>query len=182
MGEVVRAFVCIDIPEEVARVVEQVQGKLAGYFNGRIVPRENLHLTLKFLGEISKEKVESVKRALNQVRFHKLSLTLDEIGTFYFRSQPRIIWFKIGGDVVEVQKLVDLALSEMFELERRFMSHLTIARVKSCDKLKLAQAIRKISLPKLKFQVGEFKLKSSVLSPNGAVYSTIASYSLNSDS
>ena len=72
---------------------------------------------------------------------------------------------------------VDEKLSSLFEPEKRFMSHLTIARVKSVkDKKKFLDNLNNIEIPKISFVVDKFKLKKSILTPECPVYETLEEY------
>ena len=88
-----------------------------------------MHLTLKFLGEIDKEKVEEVKKKLRELKMQSFEAELGEVGIFSKRF-IKIIWIKLE-NTEKLQKEIDEKLKEIFELEERFMSHITIARVKN---------------------------------------------------
>ena len=79
----------------------------------------------------------------------------------------------------KLQKEVDEKLKEIFDKEERFMSHLTIARVKSCDKEKFLEELRNIEVPKIKFEVEKFYLMKSELSSEGPKYKIIEEYDLD---
>lgn len=80
---------------------------------------------------------------------------------------------------IELQKAVDEKLFDLFEKEKRFMSHLTIARVKSIKaKREFLEELEKISFPKMRFMIEKFKLKKSTLSRKGPVYEDLEIYPL----
>jgi len=174
-----RCFICIDLPLETRKYLGEVQEilKKKNFFNGKFTEFENLHLTLKFLGEISEEKINDVKERLKKTKFNIFSANLGEIGVFSERF-INIIWVKFGGKgVFELQKQVDDALNGLFEGEKRFMSHITIARPKKVfDKNALLDYLYKIKIKKENFNVSGFFLKSSDLQEEGPVYSTIEEY------
>lgn len=176
-----RVFVAVDFPSEVIEEVARVQEVLRSgvKFTGKPTELENLHLTLKFLGEIDDEKLEKVREKLKDVRFESFDARLESVGTFSFRGNPRIVWIKIGGrGIFELQERVDSLLSEVgFAREQRFMSHMTIARVKYVkDKKGFVDYVGGIGLKSLRFRVGEFKLKESELRAIGPVYSDVEVY------
>ena len=145
----IRVFIAIDIPENIRKTIRTIQGKLPR-FTGKITEFENLHLTLKFLGHIPEETLEEVKKKLRHVKFKKFETEIDKIGMF----APRIIWLHIT-NCLELQKEIDEALSDLFEKERRFMGHVTIARVKDIvDRKTFLQKLGKIKIPPmLKFTI-----------------------------
>ncbi|MEK6800358.1 MAG: RNA 2',3'-cyclic phosphodiesterase [Nanoarchaeota archaeon] len=178
----IRTFICIDFPEEVVKEVARIQELLQKTkFTGKTTELENLHLTLKFLGEVSTEKLEKIKEKLSQIKFNKFEAHLSEIGLFSYRKNPRIVWIKVSGkSVFELQSLIDSSLKEDLEKEERFMSHLTIARIKYVkDKINFEKHVKTIKVKPLKFSLSSFKLKSSELKTLGPVYETIEEYILS---
>lgn len=175
-----RAFICIDFSEEIIKEITRLQGLLDNKikFIGKITEPENLHLTLKFLGEIDEGVLEEVEKRLAEIKFKKLDLHLDKIGAFSHRGMPRIVWVKIAGkEVFELQKKIDEALSGLFPREERFMSHATIARVKYIADLKyFFEYLKSLKIKKIKFVADGFKLKTSELRITGPVYKVLEEY------
>ena len=128
----IRSFICITFPREIVKEIARIQDIiLKTRFKGSLTSPENLHLTLKFLGEIQLEKLEKVKSLLSNVEFKSFEARLQYIGTFSHKKQPRIAWMKISSKLLfDLQKTIDDALSPLFPKEKRFMSHLTLARIK----------------------------------------------------
>lgn len=177
--ELTRAFIAIEFPDEVIKEVARVQeevGKMK--FQGKLTELENLHLTLKFLGEIDNNKLEEIKKRLKTIKFKEMELKLGVAGTFGFRGNPKIVWIKVNGEEIwELQKKIDSALSGLFEKEERFMSHLTIARLKYAENSEeFIRRVKKLGVREIKFKIKEFKLKKSELRPLGPVYSDIEVY------
>ncbi len=175
-----RTFICIEFPESVVKEVARIQSLLDKKFIGKFTELENLHLTLKFLGEISPKQLEEVKLALSLIEFHQFNAHLSSIGVFSYRTNPRIIWIKVASKYIhDLQKRIDHALAPLFKPEERFMSHLTVARVKHTpDKKYFYEYFKNLSVKEVSFPVNSFLLKSSELMPVGPVYTTIQEYSL----
>ncbi len=179
-----RCFISIDIPENIKKEIKKIQEKLPE-FSGKKIEGNNLHLTLKFLGEVSEEKIELVKEKLKKVKIAEFETEINSIGVF---SGPkgvssgeeviRIVWLNLT-NCDGLQKEIDSSLKGLFEPEQRFMGHLTIARVKKLkNKKEFLNQINKIKIPKIKFSVDNFKLKNSVLKTEGPVYEDIEEYKL----
>ena len=149
-------------------------------FIGKFTEKENLHLTLKFLGEIDENEIERVKIKLRDLDFSKFYCELGEIGVFS-KDFLRIIWIKVNGKIFDLQNEIDKNLEDIFEKENRFMSHITIARIKNVrDKRKFIEFMKKVSVNKINFSVDEFSLMESKLSSKGAVYKELEKYRLES--
>lgn len=180
---VVRAFISVDVPKNILREIVKIQENLPE-FDGKFTETENLHLTLKFLGEIEEKTLDIVKENLRKVDFKAFETKINHFGFFDNRksrqySRKIVIWLHLT-NCEGLQKAVDEALSGIFEREKRFMSHLTIARVKNIkNKRRFLEELEKIRVPSgLSFKVKSFNLKKSKLMPEGPVYDTIEEYFL----
>lgn len=180
MGEEkIRCFVALELSKEAKDEMEKIQKQIekSDLLEAKFTKRDLAHLTLKFLGEIEKEKIEEVKKKLQEIKFPAFEAELGEIGIFA-KKFIKIIWVKLE-NCDKLQKEIDKALKELFEQEHRFMSHTTIARVKKVgDKRALLEYIKNIKTKKIKFKVEEFFLKKSTLKPEGPVYENLGEYEL----
>jgi len=175
-----RTFISIDMPEEVQQEIKKIQEQLPEFY-GKKTEIENLHLTLKFLGEVDKNKIEEAKRRLQEIRYEKFETELKYLGFFDNVKRGKRygpIWLHLN-NCEGLQKKVDEQLRNLFEPEKRFMSHLTIARVKGLkNKEYFLEELKKIEIGKIKFVVDKFKLKESVSRPEGSSYKTVKNYVL----
>lgn len=189
-----RCFIALDLPKEAVNEIRRIQNllKKRNLFRGKFTEAENLHLTLKFLGEIpisgetensrntaeAVNSVEEVKKKLKEVEFSEFSIEFGEAGVFS-KSFIRIIWIKLNGKgVFDLQKKIDEKLLGLFEKEERFMSHITIARVKEVygDKKEFLKYLESIKPKKISFKADRFFLKKSELKPLGPEYSDLGEY------
>lgn len=174
-----RLFVAIPIPEELR---ERAAGLGREISLEGVVPvrKENMHLTLRFIGETQGTKLETIKERLAQVRFPGFRCTLRGIGAFPDENYIRVVWAgcESGGALEALAEDVGGALKG-FGGDERFSAHLTIARVKKKPALAaFFAAHRKDELGS--FEVREFHLIESVLGPGGPQYRTLASFSCSS--
>ena len=181
--EKIRCFVAVDLPREAISQIKEIQKKIKKHnlFIGKFTESENLHLTLKFLGEIEEDKIEKVKEKLEEIQFEEFDAKLGEIGIFS-KKFIKIIWIKLDGKkILDLQKQMDDALKDLFVPEARFMSHVTIARVKNVkDRNALIEYIKRIKSKSAEFKIEEFFLKKSTLMPEGPIYEDILKIELKS--
>lgn len=172
----VRAFISVELREEIKQEIKNIQKQIenSSLLFGKMTEPENMHLTLKFLGEIEEEKIEEVKKLLKEIKFKKFEAKFGKLGMF----SDRILWIQLGGEeIMKLQKEVDEKLKELFKPETRFMAHITIARVKNIRvKIKLVEFLKRIKMNNDKISVEEFFLKKSNLTEKGPIYENIEIY------
>ena len=178
-----RSFIAIKLPLKIRAALTELQQELKKCnADIRWVKPDNIHLTLKFLGEFKEERVKSIVDGLKDVcgRHEKLSLDVKGIGVFPNRRSPRVLWVDILGDelLAGLQRDIEKAMSLAgFKAEkRRFTAHLTIGRFRSLREKDLF--LNKIDLladNSLGFmEVMSVALMRSDLSPAGAEYTSLA--------
>jgi 2'-5' RNA ligase len=179
-----RAFIAIDLDEKAKEQIKKIvkQLKKQDFFKGKYVEEENFHLTLKFLGEISNEKVEKIKDELNKLDFGEFKVKLRRLGVFSPKF-IKVVWISLeSAKLQEIHDKIDDSLEELFNKDKRFNSHITIARVKAMrkdKKIELLDFIKKLEVPDIEFEVNEVKLKKSTLTPKGPIYEDIFVKELN---
>ena len=173
-----RCFIGIDLSIEATKEIERLQRIIKPHFVGKTTSSENLHLTLKFLGEIENATLDEVKKKLSTIEHQSFELTLNGLGVF---SQQfiKMVWVKVS--TVPLQSVIDNCLKDIFGPEHRFMGHITIARVKKIeDKQSFLKLINNTTINKIIFTVREFYLKESILTNEGPIYKVIDKYCLKS--
>lgn len=174
-----RAFIALDLPREAIKEIEEIQTRIRkqNLFIGKFTEGENLHLTLKFLSEIDENTLGKVKEKLQEVKFPVFEAGLGEVGVFS-KKFLRIIWIKLE-NCNKLQEEIDEKLKEMFQPEFRFMSHITVARIKKVeDRKKLIEYLKKIKPKKIRFKADRFFLRKSELFSEGPVYENLEEYRL----
>lgn len=180
--ELTRCFIALDPPREVINEIKKSQRLIRGkkLFDGKLIESENLHLTLKFLREIDDETIEKIRERLREIEFDDFEVHLGNIGIFS-KKRIRIIWVELlGKGIFDLQKQIDEKLSDLFDEENRFMSHITIARVKRVyDKKGFLEYLKTLKISKIRFRIDKFFFKKSELFETGPVYEDIEEYELN---
>jgi 2'-5' RNA ligase len=183
-----RSFIAIDIPAGIKSSIDSVIRTVSGDARGILwVSTENIHLTLKFLGDVRDDLVPEIEKRLKLIgkRNQSFSVGIRGAGAFPSFRNPNVLWLGIeASDQLEALfREIDAVLAEIgFEREsRKFSPHLTIGRVK--DRRDVAPVARELSTYKDVFfgtiEVREILLMKSVLKPSGAEYSKTAIIELN---
>jgi len=179
-----RCFIAIDLPEHVKSKIfhrfEDLFNKR--YFKGKITEKENLHLTLKFFGELNKEQIEETKKKLKEISFEKINCNISKTGFFNNEEYIKIIWVDLPSEndnILGLQKLIAEKLPELKIDKKGFSSHITAARVNSViDKKKLVKEVKKIKFKDLNFEIDKFYLMKSELFRQGPRYRVIEEFNL----
>lgn len=185
----IRAFLALEIPQDVLDTVSRLQEKLKRDLGGPIswTQSQGQHLTLKFFGNVSGEDVKHISSAIDsRTRLHRpLNLSIEALGVFPNPQRARVLWCGVAGDTERLstlQKQLDGDFADLdFPAEDRpFRAHLTLCRIKDPrDVSGIDRALTKYKT----FSAGEFSGKELVLfqsklSPRGAVYTKLAVFPL----
>ncbi len=127
-----RLFIAVNFDDEIKEGLTEIQNGLKSCsLSGNFTRRENLHLTLVFLGEVSGEKLGQVKQAMNRVKSPGLTLGFKDLGKFK-RDNGDLWWLgsELNPQLEQLYKELSLKLSEcgFVPEERKFKPHLTLAR------------------------------------------------------
>ena len=194
MPEKIRSFIAIELSKEIHEELSKIiDGLKSIKGNIRWMKPGNIHLTLKFLGGLSSEEIETVKRVMDEAvsDFKGFELSLGGLGGFPRLEHPRVIWIGIekGGEESEnLNKKIEASLvKEGFEREeRQFHPHLTLGRVKQIkDKSGFKKSIeqikdgshlsvsRSLGGESAKMDVTHLTLFQSTLTPKGSIYTPL---------
>jgi len=177
-----RLFIAIELPAEIKEHLEQLQKRIDGHFAQLTLAKE-IHLTLKFLGEVNEQKLAELKQKLDKIDFGEFAVSLGKIGIFPDEHYVKVVWVGVEPEnsIVALQQKIEKSLAGLFEQDTRFTSHLTLARVKFVkDKKMFIENLKKLAAEKKEFLVSSFKLIKSTLTPKGPVYETIAEFKATS--
>lgn len=190
----IRTFIAIDLSTDILKKLDltcrDLNGKV-GNASVRWAMADNIHLTLKFLGDTPISYIEKIKGILNSVtdRFQTMDIQIGDIGTFPSIQKPRIIWVGVQapGELSELQKAIDIEIHSLgFARENRpFSAHLTIGRVAKnvsiLDLKTISQVVRETKIGVLGVsKADKVNLYKSDLKPTGAVYTCLYSALLHS--
>jgi RNA 2',3'-cyclic 3'-phosphodiesterase len=180
----VRLFVALEIPSTVRQNLATLLNSFRAITKeAHRVRAENLHVTLKFLGEVDEAKVDAVRNALGVIRSDKaVALEFRGLGFFPNEKHPRVFWAgmeaspnlkTLAGDIEGGMEKLGIPREK-----REFSPHLTLARF---ERPRLPEALRKLIADNQQREFGslrtnEFHLIHSRLKPTGAEYTTLVTF------
>ncbi|MBN1130741.1 MAG: RNA 2',3'-cyclic phosphodiesterase [Chitinispirillaceae bacterium] len=179
-----RLFIAIDLP---GRIKDDLIATYIAMPGVRWMDEEHLHLTLRFIGDVSHDSAEQIVLALGKVSSPSFSLKIKNVGFFPPRREPRILWAGVAEseELRRLQARIERALitTGVDPEARKFHPHITVARLNGSPESKVAQYIALnclfVSEP---FMVSAIHLYSSTLHRSGSHYVREESFSLDAES
>ncbi|RCK73867.1 MAG: 2'-5' RNA ligase [Anaerolineae bacterium] len=192
MNQVLRAFIAIELPSEVQKKLSQVIQRLQEQLRDvsiRWVKPHNIHLTLKFLGEVSLNNLETIKQILvkEAAEVSPFEFSIGELGAFPNVKRPRVLWLHVAAppELFALQRSIDTQTERLGYVseERTYSPHITVGRV---NRQVTPEDIHRISTLLQKTHIGLVEVVSvstvtlfrSDLHPDGSVYTPLAVVSL----
>ena len=186
-NKLIRCFIAIALPQEIKIGLEQYIRSLRKISPDiRWVRAENIHITLKFLGEIEQDLLDKVEFSLKSISevFQPFYIYLKGSGSFPNEKRPRIIWVGIealqNNLLLKIYNWIENRLETLGikKEQRKYTPHLTIGRIKFPQNMnKLFQYMKQYPFQGEQFGVKEILLMQSLLKPSGVEYKVIDKYS-----
>lgn len=182
-----RSFIAVEANEEVRESLSEVQRKLEGTGGDlKLVRSENIHMTLRFLGDVSEKRLELVKEATDEaIEADPFEISVEGLGVFPNPGFIRVVWAGVGRGTSELESLREKIDQELSEIgvppeDKDFTPHFTIARVKSGRAKDKINSVVQNSSDRTwgSIQVEEIELKESELTPEGPIYTTLEKFGL----
>ena len=177
-----RTFIAIELPERAKKQIDLAQAPLKKIkaFISWVKPG-NIHVTLKFLGEVPEDKISDVflatEKALEGIK--KFRMSLKGMGAFPDFRRPRVVWIAAGSGEKELSNLASRVEEEMEKVgfpkeNRKFSAHFTIGRVKSPKNIEnLMELVKSSDFSTDEIEVTEVVVMKSQLHPAGAIYTPL---------
>ena len=178
-----RTFIAIELDKEIKEVLSKIQTELKNAeADVKWVYPENIHLTLKFLGEVKEEKIQKIIHCLKEITNVKnpFQIEIKDIGAFPNINSPRVIWAGIWEGKERLLQLAALIEDALVKLkfpkeERKFSAHITIGRTRSPkNKDTLSQKMNQFKFNPFSQTVKSVVLFKSALTPKGPIYEKIS--------
>ena len=172
-----RCFIAIDVPDEVKAELTNSQQMLADT-ESRWTPKETLHITVRFLVEVSPVNLKAVQDTLALVTVPPFQCVLTELNGFPSREHARIIWAGVEKTeaLEKLKEQIDRFVEGFVKNEDHaaFIPHITLGRNDFAPDLSKYP----IDLPHIQWNVRSFVLKESILTAKGAIHRTVKDYTL----
>jgi 2'-5' RNA ligase len=186
--EKIRTFIAVNLNSDIKEYLTSLQDNLnVPETKIKWVGKNNLHLTMKFLGYISLEQTELIKSILGEItsRYSPFIIRLSSnIGVFPTYKMPRIIWIGIKEGISELEDLYNSIENKLSNKgfpreDKDFSGHITIGRVKFIrDKTNFIQILKRIEVNNFTQEVGSIDLMESKLTQSGPIYNITAKFPL----
>jgi RNA 2',3'-cyclic 3'-phosphodiesterase len=177
----IRLFVGIAMPAGVRRLLSSLGSTIPG---ARAVPEEQIHLTLRFIGEVEANQFHDIRERLSEIDSRPLTTAIRGVGHFPPRGKPRIVWagLESAGDIMILRNKVNylLRLCGIEPERRKFHPHVTLARLKNSSPERVAAFLQTNALLQSPtIVIDRLTLYSSRLHPEGATHLVEAVYPLS---
>lgn len=181
--ETIRTFISVELPQEIQDNLKHLQDVLrASMPDVRWTKSGNIHLTLKFLGDVEVSRIDAISEALTDIarQFTSFTTSLAGVGAFPNSRKPRIIWVgleKGADELVNMAKQIEGSMRRLgFPREKRsFRPHLTAGRIRRLEHPALmTESLERSEVGELgEFTVQRISLIKSQLDPAGSIYTTL---------
>ncbi len=182
MSERVRSFISFDVEDEsILERFSGIQNKLVkSGADLKLVKPRNIHITMRFLGNISYSMIDKIYEKMKEVSFSPFDVEIRGVGAFPTLSKPRVIWAGVKKGFDQLRGIFNQLEPKLLELgfkpdPKGFSPHLTLARVRTgrhrAELIKLIRELADYEFGVIKAEC--LRLKRSVLTPDGPIYTTL---------
>jgi 2'-5' RNA ligase len=178
-----RTFIAVEIPRHIRKKINNfIEEEKNKGLPIKWVKFENLHITLKFLGEIDENKKEQITPVIKELckKYVRFNMNLQGLGCFPDPRNPRVLWIGVaqGNEILcDIARELEEKVSQFgFKKEKRFHAHLTIGRIKKFCKV---DDILAKNLDTEPFSVDSIVLFESKLKPEGPIYQELEKFTFS---
>lgn len=182
-----RLFVSVDLPDDLAPPLGAIQRELADASGLSFTDPDQAHVTLKFLGDVTDDRLEelsdAIRAAVQQADVPPFDATVEGLGAFPSHDYIRVVWAGFTAGSTELTRLHEAIDSEMVGLgfeeeEHSFTPHVTLARMEHAGGKELVQSVLDHDPHVGPMTVDAVRLKESTLTPDGPEYTTVERFPL----
>lgn len=175
-----RLFLAIDLPKDLKEYIFNFESKIK---EAKItwVSKKNLHLTLKFFGDVKESDIPNIKEKIRLIKHKPFKVVLTNIGFFPNLKNPEVIWIGLEPEmeIIQLQQVIDSEFLNKFNSDQKFQAHITLGRIKSIRRREdFFNSVNNINIENKEFEINSIQLIKSELTKNGPIYETLDSFSL----
>ena len=175
-----RLFVGVPLPKNIKDELFSVQKMFKGdVAKIKLVNKKNLHLTLKFFGNVEEKYLGEIINRLKRIKFKSFEANLAHFGDFSRSKHSKVLWVGLSPEnkVVNLQQKIDSEFLDLFSEDMKFRSHLTLGRVKFIKKSeKFSEIVESVGVDSKSFLIDSFCLIESKLTKDGPIYNILETF------
>ncbi len=189
--KLIRTFIAVPVSERLFNLQEKLKATISEK-TGKIrwLRKDQLHLTLKFLGDTTEDSINDVRRIMQNIadEFKPFNVSIQKTGCFPKIERPRVMWVGVSGELAKLDQLVERIQKKLNPLgfpkdENKYYPHITIARAKYPQKKTPdISTFLDTSFVPIPFQIKKVQFISSELFPNGPVYTILSTHFFGNNS
>jgi len=179
-----RLFIALKIPEEIRDTIIKIRNSaVTDPQKYKWEEKNKIHLTLKFIGEVSDELIQPIAKQILFIEdFKKFDCKIGKFGFFYKNDKPRILWLGLSLNP-EIFNLVENLNKELESFSipvetKKFKPHLTIKRLKGNEGKEFIKSFKEVNVPEINFVTSEISLIKSELFSTGSQFKELKIYNL----
>ena len=181
--EKLRTFVSIPVPNQIYKIQNRLVLENPNSSNLRLIDKNNIHLTLRFIGQTPQSSISKIKEGLDLIvnNFQPFQLNIQGFGFFPNVNIPKVLWAGLSGEINILSELVNNINNSLIPLgfdnaDKAFIPHITLARCKNKETISNISQIMKIEYCPIPFNVKKINFISSELFPKGSVYTILSTH------
>ena len=178
-----RTFVSIPVPSQIYKIQKRFISGNPNSSNLRLIDKNNIHLTLRFIGQTPQSSINKIKKGLDFIvnNFQPFQLNIQGFGFFPNMDIPKVLWAGLSGEIDILSKLVNKINNSLIPLgfdnpDKDHIPHISLARSNNKETISNISQIMKIEYCPIPFNVKKINFISSELFPKGSVYTILSTH------
>lgn len=178
-----RLFVSLNLPVDIIEQIILIRDDIWDDKNLKWEPKEKLHLTIKFIGDVSPQITDNISNELMFIEnYSSIKCEFNKFDFFYRDGKPKIIWVGLETDVFLKRLIAEindrLSKYSISVENRKFNPHITLLRIKNDMGINFVNSFKNFTFKPILFMANSISLYKSILHPEGSIYSEIKNYKL----
>lgn len=178
-----RLFISLNLPVDIVEQIILIRDEIWDDKNLNWEPKQKLHLTIKFIGDVSAQIIDDISNELVFIEnYSSIKCAIENFGFFYREGKPKILWVGLATDIFLIRLITELNdRLNKFSIpidNRKFNPHITLLRIKNDLENNFVNNFKNFTFKPILFKANSISLYKSILHPEGSIYSEIKNYKL----